>query len=162
MVLLYPHTGAEGCVRHHVCPIALGADIEKRIKDRYEQEPRERKEMDKPIYFDAGGAVWLDMPYIFVRFKSYSVKYKLEQAPGLYAGVEARLKDPPRIYGGVECVSIYTENTVFVFPRKDAKVILRSLKKHALIGATEAEKRLLILKASSQHVHIPRPPAGES
>jgi len=166
IALTYPEDQNDGRGRcsNHICPIGLGADVEKRVKDTYGFEPRKREEGRFPIFLDAGGMIFRDFPYVKVRLKGYSVKYKLEHAAVLYGSVEDRLNDLTRrrTYGGRECVTIYTRFWILVLPTEDVKVILRSLKKHALESATRAEARILDLKASSQHVLIKRPPAVES
>lgn len=166
IALTYPEDdgSGRGRVQNHICPLPLGADVEKRIKDTYGFEPKKREEGRFPIFLDAGGMVFTDFPYIRVRCRGFSVKYKLEHAAVLYGPVEDRLNDLTRrrTYGGRECVTIYTRFWILVLPVEDVKTILRSLKKHALESATRAEARILDLKASSQHVLIERPPAAES
>lgn len=165
IALTYPEPKAdEAFCRNHVCPLRLGADVEKRIKDTYGFEPKKREEGRFPIFLDAGGMVFTDFPYIKVRLTGYSVKYKLEHAAVLYPFVEERLNDMKRrrTFDYTECVTIYTRFWILVLPVEDVKKILRSLKKHALEAAIRAEARILELKASSQHVLIPRPPAAES
>ena len=166
IALTYPEDDGSGMgrVQNHICPLPLGAGVEKRIKDTYGQEPKKREEGRFPIFLDAGGMVFRDFPFVKVRLKGYSVKYKLEHAAVLYGPVADRLNDLTRrrTYGGRECVTIYTRFWILVLPVEDVKTILRSLKKHALESATRAEARMLGLRASSQHVHIERPPAAES